>query len=195
MPSGHGRGGRKDRRPHSYASGHLVHLLAGRAGPRDHLATHSVVVQEGNHRPERAQMGLRTHSISGGEAYFPVWTPQRTAGSCCGWLASLGAERRGRCARPGLSPHPSRGKLAQDESLGRVFPQARPEAGHVGASSLPKFPLSSKQQSLPPGLATSFWSPGSPRGRPASGTPVLDTGEVCRLGKAAPDHRTLTRRN
>lgn len=92
---------------------------------------------------------------------------------------------RGR-AWPGLPPHPSPGKLAQDESLAVCSPGACPEAGHVGASSLPKFPLSSKQRPLPPGHR-------APRGPLAPSTPVPDTGEVCRLHKPPPDHRTPTR--
>lgn len=99
--------------------------------------------------------------MPGGEAYFPFWTPHWTASSSCGWLASLGSERHRGSAWLGLSPHPSQRKRAQDESLAVCSPGACPESGHVGASSLPKFPLFGKQQPLPPGLATSsgHWAP------------------------------------
>lgn len=50
----------------------------------------------------------------------------------------------------------------------------------MGVCSLPKFPLLGKQQPLPPGLATSFWSLGSKRlegADPAAPSrPVLDMG-------------------
>lgn len=75
----------------------------------------------------------------------------------------------------------------------------------MGPSSVLKFPLFSKQQPLPPGLAISFWSLVPERlegagahvgrqGRP-SGTKLTRTGHGGRhVGcvKLASDHRTLT---